>query len=217
MGFKIDYAHRGGAGGLDLSCSEPYTLIGECKSGRKIPNDTAIQLLNLGTLRLSNKETFNKAVKIIIGPGSPTDQLEKAAKVHGMAIINPYTLEKLVHLQYQHPGSIDLIELKQYLLDGRADNEVSHYIALVKNRLKLRAYIVAQVKQYLLDAKAQAANLDSLHAVYLVSKPPERLSREEFLNILIELSSPLSGYLGRYKKEDNSDCFYFLRDLVVAE
>ena len=106
-----------------LRCT-PIVEEEQCKSGRKIPNDTAIQLLNLGTLRLSNKETFNKAVKIIIGPGSPTDQLEKAAKGHGMAIINPYTLEKLVHLQYQHPGSIELIELKQYLLDGRADNEV---------------------------------------------------------------------------------------------
>lgn len=100
LGFKVDYAHRGGAGGLDLFCSEPYPLVGECKSGKKIPNDTAVQLLNLGTLRLEDKKSFDESIKLIIGPGEATEQLNKAAKVHNMAIINPSTLEKLVQLHY---------------------------------------------------------------------------------------------------------------------
>jgi hypothetical protein len=61
LGFTIDYAHKGGAGGLDLLCSKPYPLVGECKAGKKIPNDTAVQLLNLGTLRLKDKEMLAKA------------------------------------------------------------------------------------------------------------------------------------------------------------
>ena len=217
LGFKIDYAHRGGAGGLDLSCSEPYLLIGECKSGKKIPNDTAVQLLNLGTLRLENKEAFNRATKLIIGPGKPTEQLEKAASVHGMSILSPYTLEKLVQLQHQYPGSIDLIELKKHLKDGRADDEVGHYIDEVKAGISLRALIVSQVREYLLNAKTEAANLDALHAVYTVSNPSQRLSREEFYNILIELSSPLAGYLGRELMSDGSDRFYFLRSLSIED
>lgn len=215
LGFKIDYAHHGGAGGLDLSCSEPYLLIGECKAGKKIPNDTAVQLLNLGTLRLENKEAFDQAAKLIIGPGNPTDQLEKAAVVHGMSILNPYTLEKLVQLQHQYPGSIDLIELKQYLKDGRADDEVSDYIDRVRAGIHLRALIIDQVREFLLNAKSKAANLDSLHAVYTVSNPPKRLTREEFHNILIELASPLAGYLGRESTVNGNDCFYFLRSLAT--
>lgn len=74
---------------------------------------------------------------------------------------------------------------------------------------------VALVRQYLLNAKAKAANLDSLHAVYMISNPPKRLSREEFHNILIELSSPLAGYLGREQDADGCDLFYFLRDLAI--
>ena len=108
LGSTTDYAHKGGAGGLDLLCSKPYPLVGECKSGKKIPNDTAVQLLNLGTLRLQDKETLAKATKLIIGPGVPTTQLMDAAKVHGMAIMNPETLEKLVKLQSNYPNSVDL-------------------------------------------------------------------------------------------------------------
>lgn len=215
LGFKIDYAHRGGAGGLDLSCSQPYTLVGECKSGKKIPNDTAVQLLNLGTLRLPDKETFRTATKLIIGPGEPTPQLEKAAIVHGMAIINPTTLENLVKLHHQYPGSVDLFQLKEYLADGRADDEVDKYIYKVREQIALRAHIVGQVSHYLADAKAEDANVDSLHAVYVVSKPKYALSRQEFYEILVELSSPLAGYLGRRKGSDGSDRFYFLRELPV--
>jgi len=215
LGFKIELAHRGGAGGLDLACSEPYTLIGECKSGKRIPNDTAVQLLNLGTLRLTDKETYRTAAKLIIGPGEPTSQLEKAAKVHGMAIINPTTLENLVQLHHQHPGSVDLLQLKEYLADGRADDEIDKYIQKVKAQLALRAYIVEQIRHYLEDAKADDANVDSLHAVYVVSKRTPALSREEFHEILIELSSPLAGYLGRRKDSDGKDHFYFLRELHV--
>jgi hypothetical protein len=215
LGFKIDYAHRGGAGGLDLSCSRPYTLVGECKSGKKIPNDTAVQLLNLGTLRLPDKETYRNAVKIIIGPGEPTDQLEKAAMVHGMSIINPTTLENLVKLHHQYPGSVDLFQLKEYLADGRADDEVDKYISKVREQIALRAHIIGQVKHYLEDAKTEDANVDSLHAVYVVSKPKHALSRQEFYEILVELASPLAGYLGRRKDKDGSDRFYFLRDLLV--
>lgn len=220
LGFKINHFHRGGAGGLDLACSEPYLLIGECKSGKKIPNDTAVQLLNLGTLRLESKTAFNQATKIIIGPGTPTPQLEKAALVHGMAIINPHTLENLVKLQHQYPGAIDLFELKKHLIDGRADESVRDYIEKVKSELRLRSFIVNQVRNHLLKTNEQSANLDALHAVYshefdTVSNSLKRLKRNDFHDILVELSSPLAGYLGRNKTTDGQESFYFLRQLIV--
>jgi hypothetical protein len=216
LGFTIDYSHRGGAGSLDLFCSKPYSLVGECKAGKKIPNDTAVQLLNLGTIRLEDKKTFDKSAKLIIGPGEPTEQLKKAAKVHGMAILNPETLEKLVKLHSKHQGAVDLFKLKAYLIEGQADDEVEKYIKQVELEIHLRSHIVQLVKKYLENADTESAGIDELHAVYVVSNPPQPLKREKMQAILIELSSPLTGYLGRKEGSDwRSDRFYFLRELKV--
>lgn len=213
LGFTIDYKHRGGAGGLDLFCSQPYSLIGECKAGKKIPNDTAVQLLNLGTIHLEDKKAFDKSAKIIIGSGKPTEQLKKAAKVHGMAIISPKTLEALVKIHNKY--CVDLFKLKDYLIDGQADDEIEKYINQVDQEIRLRSHIVQLVKKYLENADTESAGIDELHAVYVISNPPQPLKREKMYEILIELSSPLIGYLGRKEESDGSDRFYFLRDLQV--
>lgn len=217
LGFRIDYSHKGGAGGLDLSCSEPYLLIGECKSGKKIPNNTAVQLLNLGTLRLESKLLLNQAVKIIIGPGKPTPQLKDAAYKHGIAVINPYTLEKLVKLQKQFPGSIDLVELKQYLVAGYADDSIESYIEKIKADFRLRSRIVKRVRDYLLAIKQSTANEYALYGACMAYKQPEEepMDSEKFHEILLELSSPFAGYLGRNQSADGSESFYFLRPLVI--
>ncbi|MEG4084700.1 DUF1802 family protein [Microcoleus sp. POL10_C6] len=218
LGFTIDYAHKGGAGGLDLLCSKPYPLVGECKAGKKIPNDTAVQLLNLGTLRLKDKETLAKATKLIIGPGVPTPQLMDAAKVHGMAIMNPETLEKLVKLQSKYPNSVDLFKLKKYLKPGQSDDEVAKYIEQVEQEIKVRSHVLSILKKYHENSGSERASVDALSGAYSMSNPPKKLSREELHQILIELSSPLTGFLGRIKGEDlGRDRFYFLRDLLLDD
>ncbi len=218
LGFTVDYAHKGGAGGLDLFCSKPYPLVGECKAGKKIPNDTAVQLWNLGTLRLKNLELLKKTAKLIIGPGKPTAQLEDAAKVHGMAIINPETLEKLVKLESLYPHSVDLFKLKDYLKPGQSDDEVGKYINKVYNEIKLRSHLVELVKKHLENTKFEQAGVEGLHGAYAHSNPPTPLQPQELYEILIELSSPLTGYLGRNKGVDwQNDRFYFLRDLPLIK
>jgi hypothetical protein len=225
LGFTIDYAHKGGAGGLDLFCSQPYPLVGECKAGRKIPNPTVVQLLNLGTLRLKDENLFKQAAKLIIGPGELTPAVRDAAKVHGMAIINPMTLEKLVKLQAQYPGSVDLIELKGYLKKeeggqeewGQMDDNIDKYIKIVFNRLKLRSHIIKVVKDYLNNAQMAEATVSGIHGRYC-SNQPQFLSERELHEILVELSSPLAGYVGRKKAEDwRNDRFYYLRELIVDQ
>lgn len=216
LGFTIDYSHKGGAGGLDLFCSKPYPLVGECKAGKKIPNDTAVQLLNLGTLRLKNEVLLKQTAKLIIGPGEPTQQLADAAKVHSMSIINPKTLEKLVKLQALYRNSVDLFKLKEYLKPGQADDEVEKYIEQVSREIRLRSQIVQLVKNYLDNTGFERASVDALHGAYANPRPPQPLQPQELHEILLELSSPLTGYLGRIKGSDwRSDRFYFLRDLHV--
>lgn len=217
LGFTVDHFHKGGAGGVDVFCSHPYPLIGECKAGKKIPNDTAVQLLNLGTLRL--KSQAKQATQLIIGPGKPTKQLEDAAKVHGMAIINPETLEKLVKLQSKYRNSIDLFKLQDFLKAGQSDTQVEKYIVQVEEEIKLRSHIIRTIKE-LSDqntespsAKQKGFTVTEIRTHYNVTHNPKLLN-ELVHNLLIELSSPLTGYLGRIKGTDwKSDKFYFLRDL----
>ncbi|MHC5763511.1 DUF1802 family protein [Nostoc sp.] len=219
LGFTIDYAHKGGAGGLDLFCSKPYPLFGECKAGRKIPNDTAVQLLNLGMLR--RPDLFNQAAKLIIGPGEPTTQLQDAAKIQGMAIIKPETLQKLVKLQSNHRNSVDLFKLKEYLKAGQSDEEVEKYIDQVYTDISLRSQIITAVKEL---SEQDNETLKPIHPSFTVTEirvhynatHNPRLNDEVVHDLLIELSSPLTGYLGRIKGSDwNSDRFYFLRDLLI--
>ncbi|MBF2017433.1 MAG: DUF1802 family protein [Rivularia sp. T60_A2020_040] len=216
LGFTIDYFHKGGAGGVDLFCSHPYPLVGECKAGKKIPNNTAVQLLNLGTLRLKSPELLKQATKLIIGPGEPTTQLQDAAKVHNMAIINPETLEKLVKLQSKYSNSIDLFKLKNFLKTGQSDTEVEKYIVQVEEEIKLRSHLIEIVKKHQENTGDKYIEVATLYGAYGYSKPPQSLTRQEMYEILIELSSPLTGYLGRIKGTDwKSDKFYFLRDLAI--
>ena len=225
LGFTIDYAHKGGAGGLDLFCSKPYPLVGECKAGKKIPNNTTIQLFNLATLRLKDEKLLKDTTKLIIGPGEPTEQLNEEAKVHKMTIINPETLEKLVKLQAQYPGSVDLIELKKYFKKekgdqeewGQMDDKIDEYIETVIKDLKLRSHIIKVVKDYLNNAQMEEATVSGIHGRYC-SNQPQFLSERELHEILVELSSPLAGYVGRKKAEDwRNDRFYYLRELIVDQ
>ncbi len=218
LGFTIDYAHKGGAGGLDLFCSKPYPLVGECKAGKKIPNDTAVQLLNLGTLRLRDPALLRRVTKLIIGPGEPTPQLKDAAQLHGMAIMNPETLEKLVKLQSKYPNSVDLFKLKEYLKPGQSDDEVAKYIEQVEQEIKLRSYIVQLVKDFLERTISENVEFNQLHGAYAFSMSPQPLNYEAMHEILVELSSPLTGYLGRIKGDDwRRDRFYFLHDLLLDD
>ncbi|NER27891.1 MAG: DUF1802 domain-containing protein, partial [Symploca sp. SIO1C4] len=116
--------------------------------------------------------------------------------------------------QSKYPNSIDLFKLKNYLKPGQTDDEVENYIAQVSREIELRSHLVALVKNYLENANIASAEISALHAVYVVSNPLQPLTAPELHEILIELSSPLTGYLGRIKGSDGkSDRFYFLRDL----
>jgi hypothetical protein len=213
LGFTIDEAHRGGAGGLDLFCSKPYPLVGECKAGKGIPSRTTEELIKLGGMRLG-KDRFLASAKLIIGPGNPTSDVLTAAQEWRVSIINPMSLQKLVELKAKYPGSIDLIELKKYLEPGQIDHKIDEYINKVLAEIKLRVHITQILKGYLERVKATDVDINTLFGVYVGSNPPEDLTPQNFYKILIELSSPLTGYLGRRKGDGGSDRFYFLRHML---
>lgn len=215
LGFGVDPNAKGGAGGMDLYCTTPYPLVGECKAGKSIPDSTVEQLDRIGKRHLG-REVYEIAVKLIIGPGEPTKYLKTSADVSIISIINPMTLQKLVELQAKYPGSINLIELKSYLKAGQIDTQIDEYIEKVQKRIKLRSHIIQAVKQ-LGEPGSEHITVEirvQYNAVF-AKESSSKLDDIKVKDLLIELSSPLTGYLGRNKGRDGSDRFYFLRELQV--
>jgi hypothetical protein len=215
LGFKVENAYRGGAGGLDLYCSQPYPLVCECKAGKSIPSGTVEELLKLGGMHLG-REKFINSSKLVIGPGNATSDNLKSSKEWKVSIIKAMTLQRLVELKAKYPGAINLIELKQYLEPGQIDDKINEYIDKLEKEIKLRSHIIQLVRNYLQNSGIESAGVDALHGAYFGSHPPQQLKPEEMHEILIELSSPLTGYLGREKGNNwKTDKFYYLRDLPI--
>lgn len=216
LGFKIENAYKGGAGGLDLFCSKPYPLVCECKAGRLIPSGTAEELIKLGGMHLG-ADKFLGSTKLVIGPGNPSRDMLKAAKEWKISIINAMTLQKLVELKAKYPGAINLVELKSYLEAGKIDYRINDYLDKVEREIRLRSQIVQAVKQLCSDN--EFPTVVEIKVQYNAKFATDsKLTYESVKDLTIELSSPLTGYLGREKGSDTkSDRFYFLRDLRLDD
>ncbi|MBD2186687.1 DUF1802 family protein [Pseudanabaena mucicola] len=212
LGFTIDEAHKGGAGGLDLFCSKPYPLTGECKAGKSVPSRTTEELLKLGGMRLG-RERFLESKKLIVGAGKVSKDVITAAHEWKVSIIKAMTLQKLVELKAKYDGAINLFELKDYLQAGQIDDKIDEYIQKVEGKIKIRSRIVQTVKE-LQDADSEYPSPIEIRTHYNARKQGANVSLDSTKEILIELSSPLAGYLGRDKGAGgNCDRFYYLRDL----
>ncbi|HBB33032.1 MAG TPA: DUF1802 domain-containing protein [Cyanobacteria bacterium UBA8803] len=202
--------------GMEVYFEHPYRAIAKCQAANSeiIRSQTVEQFIELA--KNSLKQNYNRCIKLIVAAGEvTTDALLRARKNH-MSVIRPETLQSLVELQAYYKGSIDLMKLKNCLAHayGWADDSVERYLDEVRQTIELRSRLVQLVKNYLHNAGLKDAATDALHHVYLASEPPQLLTLDAMHDILIELSSPLTGYLGRIKGKDlRSDRFYFLRDL----
>ncbi|KRH97632.1 MULTISPECIES: DUF1802 family protein [Cylindrospermopsis] len=220
LGFRVENSYKGGVGGLDLYCSDPFPLVCECKSGKSIPDRAVEELDRIAKRHL--QENYLQAVRLIIGPGGPTKQLQqsliRSAKISKTSIIKAMTLQKLVQLKATYPGAVNLLELKEYLEPGQIDDGIDEYIEKVEKQIKIRSHLVRLVKEYLRNSGLEFAMVGNLHGVYFGTPSSVPLKLEEMHEILIELSSPLTGYLGRKRGTDwRTDQFYYLRDLIVLD
>jgi hypothetical protein len=223
LNFKasLDPDATGGAGGIDIYCDRPFSIVGECKASKheSVPNSVSAQLIHLGITHLG-KEAFDRSVKIIFAAGSLTSHAQQAAVQTKMNVMTPTTLQRLVTLKAGYPGSIDLRELEQCLkqepFGEDSDFKVNKYIDSIEQRIKTLAHIVSTLKNYLESQTFQEVGIDKFHVVFDLSYPQLKYSEEKLYQMMIELSSPLSGYLGRIKGHDwKGDRFYFLRDFMI--
>ncbi|MDZ7951806.1 DUF1802 family protein [Nostoc sp. DedQUE09] len=210
----------GGAGGMDFYTEQPYPIVGECKATKteKVTDGTPAQLLKIGMNHLG-KFQYDNSIKLIIAAGELNFYALRTATENQMNVISPETLQKLIELQTHYKNSINLLELKECLQQapfGLAEDKLNTYINKVEQSIRLRSHIIQLVKNYLKNSGIESAGVESLHGAYFGSNPPQPIKTPEMHEILIELSSPLTGYLGRIKGSDwNSDRFYFLRDLPI--
>jgi hypothetical protein len=218
---SLDPNATGGAGGIDIYCDRPFSLVGECKASKheSVPNRVSAQLIHLGITHLG-KEVFDRSVKIIFAAGSLTSATQQAAVQNQMNVMTPTTIQRLVTLKARYPGSIDLRELEQCLnqepFGEDSDLKVNKYIDSIEQRIRTLAHIVSTLKNYLESQTFQEVGIDKFHVVVDLSYPPQKYSEEELYGMMVELSSPLSGYLGRIRGHDwRGDRFYFLRDLTI--
>ncbi|MBM0740597.1 DUF1802 family protein [Phormidium sp. CLA17] len=232
LGFKnsnanpqasLDPSGCGGAGGLDFYCEEPYPIVGECKATKteSVPDSTPAQLVKLG---LKHLENYDKCIKIIMAAGALNTHAKQTSVGNKMNVLRPETLQRLVELKAKHQGSINLMELKPCLESAPfgedADVKVNGYIDQAWNGIKVRAHIVKAVKQ-LIEIEPHRTQFEVVEIRAQYNAAFSRLDGSSLDNqtvheFLIELSSPLAGYLGRVQGTSlQTDRFYFLRDLVV--
>jgi hypothetical protein len=207
LGFTIDDAHKGGAGGLDLFCSAPFPIVGECKAGKKIPDSTAEQLYRIGVRNCGSPDVYKTIAKLIIGPGQPSKYLLDSAKAQSITIMNPETLETLVTLKAQYPGAVNLRELEPILKSGDA-SKIQDYIEQAQRSIDLRRRVFNTLQTCQAHAPQNSFTPQDLVVPYSMQNPGSSITPNEIESILIELSSPLLGYIGR-----NHDRYYPIQPL----
>ncbi len=220
---SLDPEATGGDGGIDFYCELPYPIVGECKASKDLKvsdnkDGAAFQLIKLGQKHLY-KEGFDRAIKIIMAPGKLTKAANQTAIGNQMNIMRPETLQRLVELKNAHPGSIDLLALEPCLRSAPfgtdADQKVNDFIDSIEQQIKIRSRVIESVKA-LKEGGDDRVSASTVRTHFNAIQPDKLGSPEEAHDILVELSSPLTGYLGKIKGETwQADRFYFLRDLTM--
>jgi hypothetical protein len=221
---SLDPEASGGAGGIDFYCEAPYPIVGECKASKLLKvNDNKdgapFQLIKLGQKYLQ-QEGFNSAIKIIMAPGELTKDANLTAIGNQMNIMRPETLQRLIEIKSAHPGAVDLLKLEPCLRNAPfgtdADAKINEFIDGILQEIRIRAHAISTFKAYLEKTKVSEAGIEKFSGFFCGSDAPQHLEDRELYDILIELSSPLAGYLGRVKGDNwKADRFYFLRELQL--
>lgn len=140
-----------------------------------------------------------------------------------MNVMHPETLQRLTEMKARYPGSIDLLKLKACLQQEPygegADEKIGRFIEETFVQLKIRSAVIEAVKLCLENAGQESIGADAVCAAYaaLASFGLPNLSMGEVHDVLIELSSPVAGYLGRTQANNGRELFYFLRELYVED
>lgn len=224
---SLDPYATGGAGGLDFYADQPFPLVGECKATETstVGGDPSTQLHKLGFKHLPKKE-YERCVPLIVAAGKITSHSNKIAVGHRMNVIRPETLQALVELKIKYKDSIDLGDLKVYLMrlpfGTEADTKLNDLIQQWNADFKRNAQYIQQRRNIIrtIQELAEQSLYKSKKAFVTVeirahhnAKHQPLITDEATQEILRELSSPLVGYLGRKQLPGDQERFYFCKDM----
>jgi len=103
---------------------------------------------------------------------------------------------------------------------GQIDDKIDEYIQKVESEIELRSQIIQAVKK-LTHMGTTQPNVERICTQYnaMFFTGNESVLQDPIVrDLLIELSSPLAGYLGRVEENGKKcDRFYYLRDLPCDE
>jgi hypothetical protein len=228
-GASLNPDATGGAGGLDVYCESPFKLVGECKASKNkhIPTDVCSQLTYLSQKHLGN-DIFLESVKIIFASSYLNADAEQISCGNQTNLMRAETLQNLIELKANYPGSINLLKLEKCLksepFGNQSDSKIQAFIDNIKQEILLRSDVVVSLRNHLNQPGIVNANIKNLSCSdlfnILIAQYPCHANQlhdlRNLYDILIELSSPLTGYLGRLPGENwRDDRFYYLRDLPV--
>jgi hypothetical protein len=223
---SLDPNATGGAGGLDFYADYPYPIVGECKatSTDKINSNATSQLIVLGMKHLL--DDYQHCVKLVVAAGKITHDAHQIAEAHGINVIRPETLQALVELKLKYENSVDLDDLKIYLKNPpfsiAANDHLLAFMQELKDDLKHTEQGFqqgVQIIQTIKDLSAQTIHkgqkafvIVEIRAHYNAKYQP-LMTDEATKDILIELSSPFSGFLARKHLPGDQERFYWVKDM----
>ena len=215
--------------GLGICCQVPYMLVSHCLASQHARTFVALTQQHFLDVCHAYLQPNNRAiaVRILFSADQLTDAATQTAIEHRINVMRPETLQRLAELQAQHPGCIDLYKLKHCLqiapFGENADDKINQFIEGILQQLEVRAELIRAVKNCMDNTGEECVGTDAVFFLYAANAAQQKLpelSRQEVQEALVELSSPLSGYLGRVEDGDaledrRSHRFYFLRELHV--
>ena len=209
---------------FDTHFSSPYFLVSDCKVDKHSSvSRTVIETLLMQGIAQLGLEPFEVAAKVLFASGPLTEHAQKTARRENINVIRPETLQKLTEIKARYPGAIDLIKLRAHLQAAphgeAADEKVDQFIDETLFQIRVRAALIQSVKNCQDRTGQESVGTDTVCGAYAAFSTTDlpRLSVGEVQDMLIELSSPLAGYLGRDRASNGRSLFYFLRELSIED
>ncbi len=173
-------------------------------------------------------EQLSTSARLILSAGQIPSHSNQVAISHKMNVIRPETLQTLVELKVEYPRlRISGLEasLKKSPFGRGADDKIFSWAQKKRQDLEIEAQYLLRRRQITQTIKELTARpFPKKRTAFGVVKVRSHhnakyqpfITDEAAKEMLIELSSPLSNYLGR-EQADKQTHFYFKKDMPQAD
>jgi len=188
FGFEIDDEISGKNGELDVICISPLAIGIECRSTKGNVGVNILDELNRHIRRYKEKNKIERIYGLIICD-TITKQLSDDSITEGAFIIDIKTLSTL--FQYSLNNYFSPLDFEKFFTEaGNISNKIMDFIQNNERRIALREQIIGVLKE-------KKRGLQPIEIKTILESKGWRIEvlNKELEQCLIELSSPLIGYI----------------------